>query len=82
MRPRRTGRWLVLQAQCKSPDVYLRDDGKPTSTARFDPVTEVATLPSFAETSAQHHQFLDLAGDGQLDCVVLERPVAGFFERT
>ena len=31
---------------------------------------------------AQHHQFLDLAGDGQLDCVVLERPVAGFFERT
>jgi RHS repeat-associated protein len=23
-----------------------------------------------------------LAGDGQLDCVVLERPVAGFFERT
>ena len=23
-----------------------------------------------------------MAGDGQLDCVVLERPVAGFFERT
>jgi RHS repeat-associated protein len=29
-----------------------------------------------------HHQFLDLAGDGQLDCVVLERPLAGFFKRT
>ncbi len=56
--------------------------GQPTSSAHFDPVTEVATLPSFAETLAQRHQFLDLAGDGQLDCVVLERPVAGFFERT
>ena len=65
-----------------SPLSFEFADGKPTSTARFDPVTEVATLPSFAETLAQHHQFLDLAGDGQLDCVVLERPMAGFFERT
>ena len=65
-----------------SPLSFTFAEGKPTSTARFDPVTEVATLPSFAETLAQHHQFLDLAGDGQLDCVVLERPVAGFFERT
>jgi len=53
-----------------------------TPTARFDPVAEVATLPSFAQAVAQHHQFLDLAGDGQLDCVVLDPPVAGFFERT
>jgi RHS repeat-associated protein len=65
-----------------SPLSFKFEDGKPTSTARFDPVTEVATLPSFAETLGQRHQFLDLAGDGQLDCVVLERPVAGFFERT
>jgi RHS repeat-associated protein len=65
-----------------SPLSFKFVDGNPTSTARFDPVTEVATLPSFAETLTQHHQFLDLAGDGQLDCVVLERPVAGFFERT
>jgi RHS repeat-associated protein len=65
-----------------SPRTFSFADGKPTSSALFDPVTEVATLPSFAESSAQHHQFFDLAGDGQLDCVVLERPVAGFFERT
>ena len=65
-----------------SPLSFTSVSGKPTPTARFDPITEVATLPSFAETLAQHHQFLDLAGDGQLDCVVLERPVAGFFERT
>src|SRR5262249_21636797 len=28
------------------------------------------------------HQFLDLAGDGNLDVVQFERPVSGFFERT
>ena len=53
-----------------------------TPTARFDPVTEQASLPSFADAPAWRHQFLDLAGDGRLDCVVLERPVPGFFERT
>ncbi|GIF63985.1 hypothetical protein Ais01nite_20200 [Asanoa ishikariensis] len=52
------------------------------SSARFDPVVEAASLPSFATTPARHHQFLDLAGDGRLDCVVLERPAPGFFERT
>ena len=65
-----------------SPLTFSFANGKPTSTALFDPITEVATLPSFAETLSQPHQFLDLAGDGQLDCVVLERPMAGFFERT
>jgi FG-GAP-like repeat len=27
-------------------------------------------------------QFLDLAGDGQVDLVDLDQPVAGFYERT
>ncbi len=65
-----------------SPLSFAFGDGKPTATAQFEPVTEVATLPSFAEAASSRHQFLDLAGDGQLDCVVLERPAAGFFERT
>ncbi len=65
-----------------SPRSFTFTAGKPRSIAQFEPVTEVATLPSFAETMGGRHQFLDLAGDGQLDCVVLERPVAGFFERT
>jgi RHS repeat-associated protein len=56
--------------------------GSPTVSARFEPITEVASLPSFAQTAMPRHQFLDLAGDGQLDCLVLERPLAGFFERT
>jgi len=64
-----------------SPLSFAFDDGRPTATAQFEPVTEVATLPS-AAASTSRHQFLDLAGDGQLDCVVLDRPMAGFFERT
>ena len=45
---------------------------------------EVAKLPGFAKASARapRHQFLDLAGDGQLDCVVLDRPTPGFYKRT
>ena len=60
----------------------LSTGGRPASNVQFDPVIEEASLPSFAEASAKRHQFLDLAGDGRLDCVVLERPAPGFFERT
>ena len=43
---------------------------------------EVAKLPGFAQARTTRHQFLDLAGDGQQDCVVLERPNPGFYKRT
>jgi RHS repeat-associated protein len=56
--------------------------GAPTASARFEPVSEVTKLPAFAEAGAPRHQFLDLDGGGQLDCVVFERPAAGFYERT
>ena len=65
-----------------SPLSFTVAGGKPALSAQFDPLTEVATLPSFAETTGLRHHFLDLAGDGQLDCVVLEGPAPGFFERT
>jgi RHS repeat-associated protein len=65
-----------------SPGTFTFEDGKPKISVRFEAVTEVARLPSLAEAPSGSHQFLDLAGDGQLDCVVLDRPVAGFFERT
>lgn len=65
-----------------SPSTFTFDVGGPGASARFEPVSEVATLPSFAQTETPRHQFLDLTGDGQLDCVVLEKPLAGFFERT
>src|SRR5262249_29372145 len=56
--------------------------GVPNATARFEAVREVSRLPGFAEAESPRHQFLDLDGGGQLDCVVLERPAAGFYERT
>jgi hypothetical protein len=42
----------------------------------------VAKLPGFAQAKSGRHQFLDLAGDGRQDCVVLERPDPGFYKRT
>ena len=67
-----------------SPLTFAFKGDQPTSSARFEPLVEVAKLPGFAKASARapRHQFLDLAGDGQLDCVVLERPTPGFYKRT
>src|SRR5262249_14784389 len=56
--------------------------GAPSASAGLAALNEVAKRPAFAEAGAPRHQFLDLDGGGQLDCVVLERPVAGFYERT
>ena len=64
-----------------SPLLFTFTGGRPVTSAQFAPMAEIATLPSFAGAPNTHHQFLDLAGDGQLDCVVLERPNPGFFER-
>jgi RHS repeat-associated protein len=65
-----------------SPLTYDFTNGQPTASALFAPLSEVTKLPAFAEVQVPRHQFLDLAGDGQLDCVILQRPVAGFYKRT
>ena len=49
--------------------------------ARFAPVETVASLPAAAGLG-QGRQLLDLAGDGRLDLVQFDPPLAGFFERT
>jgi len=49
--------------------------------ARFAPVELVAARPSASLGSSQA-QFIDLAGDGQMDLVTLDGPLRGFFERT
>lgn len=46
---------------------------------QFAPVETVAARPNLANSGK--HQFLDLAGNGQIDLVLLDQP-AGFFERT
>lgn len=59
-----------------------RDATTDTYAARFAPVERVANIPAGAPLGGGRWQFLDLAGDGQVDLVALERPVRGFYERT
>src|SRR5437868_5637523 len=47
--------------------------------AHFGRLQTLRTLPA---SSGQKHQFLDLAGDGQLDVVQFSGAVSGFYERT
>jgi RHS repeat-associated protein len=65
-----------------SPISVVKDNGKEKVVARFETLAEVATHPSMAEEMSARHQFLDLAGDGQLDLVQFEKPGSGYFERT
>jgi YD repeat-containing protein len=66
----------------RSPISTVKENGREKVVARFEPLTEVATQPAIAEGAGARHQFLDLAGDGNLDLVQFEKPVCGFFERT
>jgi RHS repeat-associated protein len=65
-----------------SPISTVKENGKEKVVARLDPLIEVMTEPSTCKAGSARHQFLDLAGDGSLDVVQFEKPVAGFFERT
>jgi RHS repeat-associated protein len=65
-----------------SPISTAKLNGTERVVARLAAVAEVETLPSIAQGGGKRHQFLDLAGDGSLDVVQLEKPDAGFFERT
>jgi RHS repeat-associated protein len=52
--------------------------GAASAEVRFAPVELVATRPNLALGDGA--QFMDLAGDGQPDLVVLDGPLAGLFE--
>jgi hypothetical protein len=51
------------------------------TTAHFGALERVATKPNTSFAGGQA-QFLDLAGDGQADLVLMEEPVRGYYERT
>ena len=51
------------------------------TVARFSPVELVESKPN-ATLASGHTQFMDLAGDGQIDLVTMEAPMRGFYERT
>ena len=63
------------------PETPLAGGAPGTLEARFAPAVLLPRRPSLAPAAASRHEFLDLAGDGQVDVVRLEPPVAGFFER-
>jgi hypothetical protein len=50
-----------------------------TTTARFAPIEQASLQPSLAGAG---QQFLDLAGDGQVDLVQFSPPLSGYYERT
>ncbi|MBN2386310.1 MAG: hypothetical protein JXB85_04765 [Anaerolineales bacterium] len=49
---------------------------------RFGPLERVVEAPVPGNLPASQQQFLDLAGDGQLDLVQFAPPLSGYFERT
>lgn len=63
-----------------SPVNTVQIDGSKHIEARFAPVELVVSKPAIALSNGA--QFLDLAGDGQLDLVSLRSPTPGFYERT
>jgi len=65
-----------------SPISFEVTNGRQTPVARFAPVERVATKPSLADLNGGQQQFMDLAGDGQVDLVQFAGPVPGYYERT
>jgi RHS repeat-associated protein len=65
-----------------TPLSLANDSTEPEPTARFEPLTEVSQLPGSSRAQTPSHQFMNLSGDGHLDCAVLDRPGAGFYART
>ncbi len=56
------------------------EGGHEHTVARFGPAELIASKPAVGLAGGA--QFLDLAGDGQVDLVQMEGPVRGFYERT
>ena len=61
---------------------YKPNESPAGSGVQFGALVRVGETPAVATASPGAQQLLDLAGDGQIDLVELERPAAGFYERT
>ncbi len=64
-----------------SPVNIQRENGEERVKADFAAAELVIAQPSLASLKSGRQQFLDLAGDGQLDLVQFDGPLAGFYER-
>lgn len=58
------------------------ENGALRTVAQFGPLELVAAKPSMTIAGGSTAQFLDLAGDGQIDLVEFSGTTPGFFERT
>jgi RHS repeat-associated protein len=65
-----------------SPASVSSDAEPDTATVALGSVERVPDRPSILALSGSRQQWLDLAGDGQLDLVDFAGPVPGFYERT
>ncbi len=65
-----------------SPINVRKENGEQILIARFGSLERVTEQPSLVALASGGQQLLDLAGDGQLDLVELDRPTPGFYERT
>src|SRR6185369_349184 len=61
---------------------YKRNLSPVNVAAGFAPAELVGARPSVANLKGGRQQFLDLAGDGQLDLVQFAGPLPGFYERS
>lgn len=66
----------------RNESAITRDAAQEAYATRFAPVGHISGKPAGNPLTEGRLQFLDLAGDGQVDLVELDRPVAGFYERT
>jgi hypothetical protein len=79
-------RWLDLDGEGISGVLTEQDSAwfykSNRGKGRLGTVETVAARPSVAALSGGRQQFMDVAGDGNLDLVDLSAPVPGFYERT
>lgn len=74
------GAWFYKHNE--SPVTRVLKDKQPSYTAQLGATQVVKTMPVGGLTGTSNRQFLDLAGNGQIDLVEFSPPLSGFYERT
>jgi hypothetical protein len=77
--------WLDLDGEGISGILTEQAEGwfykRNLGNGHFAPMASVPSKPSLGDLQEGRARFMDLAGDGRQDVVLLDEPVTGFFER-